>query len=56
VTEAPKIYTVVLPPSHPFWKMSDEDFVNLWGPHVRRIESKPIPANTTADAQEDRRD
>jgi hypothetical protein len=40
---APKLYTMFLPPSHPFWQMSDDEFERYAGVHVRREIVKPIP-------------
>jgi hypothetical protein len=43
MSTAPKLYTVWLPPSHPFWKLSDDEFERVAGVHVRREVVKPIP-------------
>lgn len=46
-SRAPKLLTMFLPPSHPFWEMSDEEFEGWAGVHVRREAVKLIP--TSAD-------
>lgn len=38
---------VVLPPSHPFARMTPEAFERLWGPHVELIISRAIPQEDT---------
>lgn len=53
-TKAPTLYHLFLPASHPFMKMSDEEFENLWGPHVERHVPQQIPlaVGETADGKE----
>jgi hypothetical protein len=41
---APKTEVMFLPPSHPFWKMTDDEFEHHAGVHVRREVVKLIPA------------
>ena len=41
--DAPVLFRVVLPPSHPFCRLSREQWERLWGPRVELIVSKPIP-------------
>lgn len=36
-------YTMFLPKSHPFMRMSDEEFEYIAGPHVKRQAVLPIP-------------
>lgn len=39
----PTRWTMFLPPSHPFWKMTDEEFAYHAGDDVARVVVKPIP-------------
>lgn len=43
VSEAPILYHVYLPPSHPFHRWTDEKWRAHWGPHVARHVTQPIP-------------
>lgn len=43
MSAAPKNLPVFLPPSHPFVKLSPQEFENIFGAHAYLIVVRPIP-------------
>lgn len=60
MTDAPKLYAVVLPPSHPFVRLSTDEFEALFGAlfgaHAYLVISRPIPVTPSAESERRARD
>lgn len=48
----PTAYTVFLPPSHPFMKISDAEFADLWGMNIARKVVEPIPPSVDVTSEQ----